>query len=261
MRWHRITAMLWNYYYNTINSADRLFDIFYWPLLDLFIWGFMTHFIQGISDVNILSMILGGIILWVFLWRSSQDVAVYVLENFWSRNVYHLFASPLTIKELAVSLFIMGAIRSVLSFFTVSLVSFALYQFNIFTFNFFHVGLFVSILLIFAWALGLLVTSFIFRYGTRVQVLGWSTIWIIQPFSCVFYPLSALPSWAAKIAIILPTTHVFEGLRASLSNQPLHYFSLFYSFVFSLLFFILCAWILSAAVHKAKRRGSLGKPE
>lgn len=261
MKLHRITAMLWNYYYSTIHSADRLFDVFYWPILDIFIWGFMTHFIQGLSEVRLINVILGGILLWVFIWRVSQDVGVYLLENFWSRNVYHLFASPLKNSELAISLFMVGVARSFIAFTVMATLSYILYHFQVLSFNLLHLSIFVFILFIFAWGIGLLISSFIFRWGSRMQVLAWSTIWILQPFSCVFYPLSALPPWAARIAVFLPTTHVFEGMRASLNGLPINIPSLGYAFLFSVIFLIISAWVLSLAIKRSKHRGLLAKPE
>ncbi|PIN73656.1 hypothetical protein COV20_05530 [Candidatus Woesearchaeota archaeon CG10_big_fil_rev_8_21_14_0_10_45_16] len=261
MKLHRIKALILNYYYFSIDSLDRLFDVFYWPIMDLFIWGFMTFYIQGLSEYNVLNTILGGIVLWIFIWRSSQDMVVYILESFWSRSVYHLFSSPVQFSEIVASLFFLGIIRSLAAFLTMAVVSFLLYQFNVFAFNLLHFIMFVSILFLFAWAVGLLVSSFIFRYGTRLQVLAWSTIWIIQPFSCVFYPLSSLPSWAAKIAILLPTTHVFEQLRASIAGQPIDYYSLLYSLIVSIVFLIVAAFIAARALEKAKVSGSLAKAE
>ena len=99
MKLHRINALLLKYYYITINRVDRLFDIIYWPILDLFIWGFTALFIQKLSDVNVMSMLLGAVILWVFVWRASQDIAVFVLEDFWSRNLYHLVYISCKIKR------------------------------------------------------------------------------------------------------------------------------------------------------------------
>jgi len=253
--------MLLNNYYITTSSADRLFDVLYWPVLDILIWGFMTYFISGISEVNILSFVLGGLLLWVFIWRSSQDFVIYVLENFWSRNIYHLYATPLRDSEMIVSLGILGISRSFIAFLLMNLISFALYQFNIFSFNLLHAAAFIGILMIFAWGIGLLITSFIFRFGTRMQILAWSTIWIIQPFSCIFYPLSALPTWAAKIAIVLPTTHVFEGLRASLAGQPLSTGSLLYALGFSIVFLIFSSWVIVRAIKVARSKGSFAKPE
>lgn len=261
MRWHRIKAMLWSYYYFSLNSADRIFDILYWPVLDILIWGFMTHFIEGISEFKIINAILGGIILWVFIWRSSQDVVVYLLENYWSRSIYHLFVSPIKASELIASLGILGIIRSFISFAVLSILSYFLYHFNIFKFNLFHVSMFIAILLLFGWGLGLLVSSLVFRFGTRVQVLAWSTIWILQPFSCVFYPLSALPHWASMVAKVLPTTYIFEGLRASIQGLPLNYGDLLYSLLFTLGFVMVCMLILISSIKAAKKHGMFAKPE
>lgn len=261
MKAQRIKALLLSYYYFSINSADRMFDVFYWPVLDLLIWGFMTFFIEGFTEVNIVSIILGGIVLWVFVWRSSQDVVVYLLENYWSRNIYHLFISPITSGEVMVSLCLLGFIRSLVSFLVLALLSYGLYGFNVFLFNPTDLLLFVSILLLFAWGVGMMISSLVFLYGSRVQVLAWSTIWIIQPFSCVFYPLSALPHWAASIARILPTTHVFEGLRASMQGLPLSYESLSYAFVTTFLFLIGSSFLVVWSIRMAKKKGTFAKPE
>jgi ABC-2 type transport system permease protein len=261
MKLHRIKAMLLNYYYFSINSPDRLFDVFYWPILDIFIWGFMTYFISGISDYNILNMILGGIILWIFVWRASQDLVVYLLEGYWSRSIYHLFATPIKNSELMFSLCLLGFLRSLIAFTVMGTLSFIMYNFNIFSFNLLHIAMFISVLLLFGWGLGILVSSFIFLFGSRVQVLAWSVIWMIQPFSCVFYPLSALPPWAAKIAIILPTTHVFEQLRNSINGLPINYGSLIYALIFIIVFITLSSGLLSMAIKKAKKMGTFAKPE
>lgn len=261
MKLHRIKGLLLNYYYFSVNSIDRVFDVLYWPVLDILIWGFMTVFISGISEFNLINSILGGIILWLFLWRSSQDLVIYLLEHYWSRSIYHLLVTPVRIREFIVSLCTLGLIRACISFAVLTTMSFILYHFNFFTINFFHAAIFITLLLMFGWGLGLLVSSLIFRFGSRVQVLAWSTIWIMQPFSCVFYPLEALPSWAAKIAVVLPTTHVFEGLRASINGLPINYGGMWYALGFLIVFIGVGSFILTRSVISAKKAGSFAKPE
>lgn len=214
MKLHRINALMLKYYYITINRIDRLFDIVYWPIIDLFIWGFTASYIKELSDVNVMSMLLGGVILWVFVWRASQDIAVFVLEDFWSRNLYHLFTSPVKLSEHLTSIIIMGFLRALATFVLMWLVGMIFYSFNILKISPAIIAIAVLLLTLFGWAIGLLVAAFIFRYGQRIQVLAWSVTFLISPFACIFYPISALPSWAAKIAIALPPAHVFEALRA-----------------------------------------------
>ena len=168
MKLHRLKALLLNHYYFSINSADRMFDIFFWPILDVLIWGFMTFYIQNISEFNIVNTILGGVILWVFVWRTTQDLIVYLLENYWSRNIYHLFVSPMRSSELVTSLAILGLLRAVFSFGLLSLLSFLLYRFNIFTFNPWHLIPFIAILILVGWAIGLFICSLVIIFGSRI---------------------------------------------------------------------------------------------
>jgi ABC-2 type transport system permease protein len=239
--------------------VDRLFDIVYWPILDLFIWGFTALFIQKISEVNVLSMLLGGVILWIFVWRASQDIAVFVLEDFWSRNLYHLFTSPLRLSEHLLSIIIIGFLRGMATFALMWIVGMLFYSFNILAISPFLIAFFVFLLTLFGWAVGFFVTAFIFRFGQRIQVLAWSVTFGISPFVCVYYPLSALPKWAASIAVIMPPTHVFEGFRAMISGTAVNMMGLLYSLVSSILLFIAMAIFLGYSFNKAKKTGLLAK--
>ncbi len=260
MKWHRIKALLLNYWFISFSSADRLFDILYWPILDVLIWGFMTFFIQGLSDFNIINSIMGGIVLWLFVWRGSQDLVVYLLEFYWSRSVYHLFTSPIKKIELVTSLGILGIIRSLVSFAVVSIFGYALYSFNVFNFSY-KILFFIGVLFIIAWAIGLFIGSLVLRFGTRIQILAWSVIWIIQPFSCVFYPLSALPPWAASIASVNPLTTIFESMRVIIAGGNVELSVLWYPLIVGLIFLGLMSYVFSNAMNSARKKGRFAKPE
>ena len=261
MKLYRINALLLKYLYITKNSLDRVFDIAYWPILDIILWGFATAFIKDLSGVNLLSMIFGAIILWVFVWRSSVDMTVFILEDFWARNLYNLFTTPIRTSELVASIVIFAFQRSLISFVLQSTLAFLLYRFVIFDINLYAIALFAGILLMFGWAMGTFVTSFIFRFGQRIQVFAWSVVWILQPFSCVFYPLSALPIWAQKIASLMPATHVFEALRAVISGTAVNWSGIAYAIVVSILALIAGAYFLNSSIKHAKKTGLLARDE
>lgn len=258
MKMHRINALLLKYFYISKNRLDRIFDLFYWPLIDLFVWGFATYFISDISEVNVLSMFMGGVILWLFVWRSTQDMAVYVLEEFWNRDLYNLYTSPIKLSEHITAIVLFGLARSVISFFLLFALALILYSFNIFQFGV-YLPLFVAILTLVGWLLGLFITSLIFRFGHRIQVLAWSLVWGIQPFSCVFYPLSSLPGWAQKIAVVLPTTHIFEAMRNVIQDVPVNWGSVLYAFLSTLVLLLLVGLMLFKAFNYAKRVGLIAK--
>ncbi len=259
MKWHRVKALLLKCYYLTINSPDRLCDMFYWPLIDLFVWGFASFYIKDISDVNVLSALLGGIILWVFVWRSSQDIAVYVLEDFWGKNLYHLFSSPVRFSEHLLSIITFSFFRALASGTFMALIASLLYSFSLFSFSPLVVGLSIFLLSLFGWTTGLFVTALIFRFGQRIQVLAWSTVWIIQPFSCVFYPLSSLPVWGQWIARLLPTTYIFENMRAMMLGHPVDYSTYAISFIISMIFFGIGLVVVHWSFQSARKMGMLEK--
>jgi ABC-2 type transport system permease protein len=119
----------------------------------------------------------------------------------------------------------------------------------------------IAILNIFSWAIGLAISSLIMKYGSRIQVLAWSVVWIIQPFSCVFYPLSSLPLWAQNIAAFFPTTYVFEAMRALMQGFQVQWSSLFIAFILSSILFIIACWLFYYSIQSAKKTGILAKNE
>jgi ABC-2 type transport system permease protein len=116
-------------------------------------------------------------------------------------------------------------------------------------------------LILFALALGIIITGLIFRYTTKIQGLAWSFAGLLMPLSCVLYPLKSLPSYLRPIAWMLPTTHSFEGMRQELAGGGFsanHFgwglaLNVGY-FIFSIVFF---RWIFEAA----RARGLLVKLE
>lgn len=197
--------------------------------------------------------------LWMFVWRSSQDIAVFVLEDFWSRNLYHLFSSPVKLSEHLISIILIGFLRSLATFAFMALFSFLLYSFNILSISPLLLATAIFLLSLFGWVMGIFIVSFILRFGQRIQVLAWSVVFLIQPFSCIFYPLSALPNWAAKIAVLIPPTYVFEALRAAIKGNMVNYTALGYSFIVNLVLFILVIFFLKSSFKKAKKTGMLVK--
>jgi len=257
MKLYRVNALMLKYWYICMNRIDRWFDIFYWPLLDIVLWGFMTTYIKNISEFNLLSALLGGIILWMFVWRGGQDISLFVLEDFWSRNIYNTFTTPVKEVEIVISTIIFGFFRSLMSFVAMALLAFVMHGFNILTLPWGILAAIVPILMLFGWATGIFIAGLIFRFGQRVQIFAWSFVWILQPFSCVFYPLASLPFWAQPIAKALPTTHVFEALRAGLNGTPVQWGWIAYAVIATLTAHVVLTMFLASSLKSAKKKGLL----
>lgn len=213
MKLYRINALLLKYWYVTINSLDRIFDVIYWPILGLVVFGFTAVSIKNTANLpSIFVFLMGGTMLWALFTRIQQDIGIFVLEDFWSRNIANTFATPVTDNEVFVSVTIFGVIRSMISFSVMVALATIAYHFNLFVGGL-AAAVFIIPLFLFAWGIGLMTTGIIFRYGTRVQTFTWSLGYLIEPFSAVYYPLETLPVIMQKIGHAFPTMYVFEGFR------------------------------------------------
>ena len=71
----------------------------------------------------------------------------------------------------------------------------------------------------FGTTLGILVTSGLLRFGPSFENTAWSSLFLLAPLGCVYYPLSILPEWLQVISKFLPLVYVFEEARSILINN------------------------------------------
>ena len=261
MRWHIIEALLLKYWYITKHRLDRIFDVFYWPLTSLLIWGFTTYYLKEFTGNFIINILIGGTVLWVFFQRAQQDITVYILEDFWSRNLYNLFSSPMKWSELIASIMIFGFIRALLTFLFLAIFSWVLFAFNIFGAGIFAIAVFSAGLMLFGWIVGIFIASLLFVYGLRIQVFAWSFAFLVQPFSAVFYPLSAMPLWIQKISIVFPTTHIFEGMRYAFQHNAILWKNVAYAFGLNIVLLVIACYTFKKAVDLSRKKGLLTRRE
>lgn len=259
MKLHRISALMLRNWYITINSLDRVLDVFFWPVINLFVWGFTSVFVRDLSDKGyIVGFFLGGLILWLFFDRAQKDVNLYILEDFWEKSVYNFYVSPMRESELLISVSLLGLFRAVVEFCMLAGLAFLGYSFNIFDVGFVLLTIFIIPLLIFAWGFGMLISGLVFRLGARVSVLTWSLPFLFQPVSAVFYPLSILPHFLQRIAALLPLAHIFEGFRLAIQGTfAAREFVL--ALVLSVIYFVLFYLIFLSCVKRSKETGFLSK--
>jgi ABC-2 type transport system permease protein len=244
------------------HSLEDIIDAFFWPSIDVVIWGFMTTYFAQLKGpvAGVAAFLMGGLILWNIVWRAQQDVSVSLLKNAWSRNIINLFSSPLTIWEFITAAMILGLLKIILTILFVSTIAFLLYSFNLFSLGFYLLPFFIS-LIAFGWAAGIFISGLIIRFGMRIQVFAWSLIVLFQPVSAVFYPVSTLPPFLQKVALFLPTAHIFEGMRQVLRNGTLSLEQLVWAFGLNVVFLILSGLFLAFMFEKAREDGRLVRAE
>jgi ABC-2 type transport system permease protein len=207
-------------------SWPRLLELAYWPVLQMCIWGFTATFLANRMGGSIATTagaaLLGGVLLWEVTLRSQMGMSVSFLEEIWSRNLGHIFVSPLRPRELIAALIAMSFIRMAAGLLPAILLAWAFYAFNLFALGPVLV-LFFANLMIMGWAVALGVVSLVLRHGAGAEPLAWGVLFGLAPFSAVFYPVSVLPGFLQPVALALPTAHVFEGMRGILLDGTVHW--------------------------------------
>jgi len=103
----------------------------------------------------------------------------------------------------------------------------------------------------------LAICGLILRQGMGAEGLAWTVVFTLSPISCVYYPVSTLPGWLQHVAWVLPSTYVFEGMRAVLFNGIFRTDFLFIALGLDVVYIALGAAVFFVAFHNARRRGAL----
>ena len=262
MRWYRIQALLIRHLYLYQRSFPRIMDIVYWPVMELLVWGFLSLYIEklGIGGFNAVTVLIGAVIFWDFLNQSQKSVSIAFLEEIWEKNLLNIFVTPLRISEFFISTILVGLVRLFLVGMVLAILSFVMYHFNLFALGFALIP-FVLNLFLFGWALGLFANAIILRFGTSAQILAWGFLVMVQPFSAVFYPVSALPWFLQKVAYLLPSTYVFEGMREVIATGSFSALHLWGAVGANAVYLLLTTWFFLRMFAYVKREGKLLKLE
>lgn len=215
-------------------------DSFYWPAIDILLWGLTSVYIQesGVAVPQIVLIILSGLVLWMAVWRSQYEITINLLEEIWNNNIVNLFASPLTIFEWITAVIMLGIMKIAVSLTFAGALIWWLYQVNVFHGLGWWLLPFLSLLIIFGWAVGFFVAGLIMRFGLRIEAFAWTIVALVIPFSAVYYPLSVLPLWAQKIGLWLPTSYIFEGMRMVLFGGAIDPANLIKSAILTLVYLL-----------------------
>ena len=257
----RIFAMVIRHLYIWPRSLERFMWSFGWPFLEIVIWGLTMQYLQKqfISSFSIVTFMLGAVIFWNIISRTQNEIAINFLDEAWNKNLLNIFATPLTPGEFLIAMVIINILKLSFTIVALTLASWFFYQFNVIASFGFYIPVLLLNLLLIGWSIGFLVTGLILRFGYSVQELAWAITVVIQPFSCVFYPLSALPGWAQQIARIFPSSYIFEEMRRILSSGQINWNNILISFLLNIIYLVFSLVFFRLMFEKARENGKLVK--
>jgi ABC-2 type transport system permease protein len=222
------------------------------------LWGFINNFYATHSDwvAQAAGLLIAAVLLWDVMFRGQLGVSLAFYEELYSRNLGQLFVSPLRPGELVAALLGISLIRTLIGVGFAAMLAIPLYAFSIF-----ELGLpllvFFSNLLVFGWAIGLLVSALVLRNGLGAESLAWVVIFAIAPLSGIYYPIDVLPALLQPVAAILPASHVFEGMRAVMLEGRFDTGLFMYATLLNLAWIALGVTTFNIAFNSARRLGLL----
>ena len=258
MNFNRMLALSMRHLYLIKGSFPRILDLIYWPTIQIILWGFISKFFTMYSEyyTNTVGVILSCAILYDFLFRSSISFNMLFLEEIWSRNFTNLFVAPLRISEIITALTGTALIRTLIGIIPAILLMSPLFGVSILKLGAPLFLLFLS-LYIFGTTLGILVTSGLLRFGPAFENTAWSSLFLLAPLGCVYYPLSILPEWLQLISKFLPLVYIFEEARSILINNVVDYSNIINALLLNLVYFIIAVMIFYYSFYGARKKGTL----
>lgn len=240
-------------------SVARLVPIFAWAMLDIVLWGFITRYLSSVTgEVNFVSIMLGGALLWNFLNRAMQGLTLAFFEDVWSRNFINIFTAPITIAHYLGGLVLTSLTTTLLALLVMCAMAWAAFGFTLAVYGAMALP-FVLVLFLFGIALGFLGCALVMRFGPAAEWFVWATIAVLSPFAGVFYPIDVLPGWMQALAYALPPAHVFTGLRAVVEHGTLPWQPLGIAAGLALFYIGLAYAVFIGAYRRAVRTGLIAR--
>ena len=258
MNFNKIYALGLRHLYLIMNSFPRVLDLIYWPTVQIFLWGFISKFFTLNSEYynNTVGIILTAAILYDFLFRASISFNMMFLEEIWSRNFTNLFIAPMKISEIIVSLVFTALIRALIGLIPAILLTSPLFGISLLKLGLPLAFLFLSLYL-FGITLGLLVSAGLLRFGPSFENIAWSTMFLLAPFGCIYYPVETLPVIFQSVAYALPLVYIFEETRNILVNGSFNNENIINAIYLNGFYLATSIYVFYYSFDKAREKGTL----
>ena len=254
MSFNRMYGLFLRHFFLIKSSFPRILDLIYWPSIQIILWGFISKFFSTYSDYynNTVGIILTCAILYDFLFRSSISFNMLFLEEIWSRNFTNLFIAPMKISEIIISLVFTALIRTLIGLVPAILLTSPLFGISILNLGVPLFFLFLSLYL-FGITLGLFVSSGLIRFGPSFENIAWSSLFLLAPLGCIYYPIEILPEFFQILAKGLPLVYIFDETRNILLNNFVNFENILYAFYLNAIYLFIGISLFYFTFSKARK--------
>jgi ABC-2 type transport system permease protein len=252
VRWHRVRAVVRRHVLVQARNPGHWFLLLVLPVVDALLFSSIgVAFGETDQAVEILVV---GILLFHVIWQLTLAGSLGFLEEVWSRNVLNLWTTPLTETEYGLALLVTGFVRALVSMGLVGAVAAGLYAVDP-TGAGWVLAIGAATLMVFGWAVAMLVIGLVLQFGETAEVFSWGTLVLLMPLSGIFYPPEALPGVLQPVAQVVPLTRIFEATRDSLEHGTVQWADLGLGAAGSLVCVALGAWFVRRQLRRFREQG------
>lgn len=256
--WHRIRGLVLQELFLTRRRLEILMDILFFPLMNVILFGYITAYIGGSGQMQGTYFIL-GVLLWEFIVIVQYNVSVSSMWSMWSRNLTNIFIAPISVGEYLTAQILAAIMRTLAVIGLLCLGTYFVFGFNILHLGLLNLGLFAVNLTLFAYWLGIVVLGLVFRFGQRIQAITWYSVFVFQPLTAAFFPVSVLPGFLQAFARALPPTYVFEAGRQALAHPGVNWRYALISLGLNLLYLVLATGFFLRLFRRSKETGQFAR--
>lgn len=195
-----------------------------------------------------------GILLFHLVWQLTLAGSLGFLEEVWSRNVLNLFTTPVREIEYATALGVVGLMRTLIAVVLIGAVGGGMYAVDPASAGWVLAPA-AAVLLVFGWAVALLVVGLTLQFGDSAEVFSWGTLVLLMPLSGVFYPVEALPGGLQAVARAIPLTRAFDATRIGIQGGGVAEGDLIIAALGSVVAVALAFWFV---LHQLRRFREMG---
>ena len=230
----------------------------YWPLVNIASWGFTSLYLtQRFTHVEVLGIsIIGAVVLMEFFMRPTMMALTLFMEELWSRNLGHLFASPLHVGEYALGLVVVTLTRASIAMIPMLLVAKFVFGFSIFSLGW-AAAIFVPLMALNGCVYGIMIVALILRLGLSAEWLAWMATWLLAPLFAPYFPVSVLPHGLQLISHSLAPTYILISMKSLMNGDGLQPENLVIALGLTVLYGVAAAFMFWRAYLSARRRGGL----
>jgi ABC-2 type transport system permease protein len=250
--WRRVWAIVRRQGLVQYRNPGMWFLLLVLPVVDVVLFS-SIGVAYGTGDAPV-RLLFTGILLFHLVWQLTLAGSLGFLEEVWSRNVLNLLTTPVREIEYAAALGVVGLLRTLVAVGLISGVGGGLYAINPSSAGWVLAPA-AAVLLVFGWAVALLVVGLTLQYGDSAEVFSWGTLVLLMPLSGVFYPVEALPGGLQAIARAIPLTRAFDATRIGLQGGGLAVGDLFVAAFGSAVAVALAFWFVLRQLRRFRQLG------